>query len=283
MNEELQIQSAGISSKMMNHFLQTGDVLHFKEEDKLKIMHMICNKLGVDPITRPVELLKLPATNKTPEREIWYLSSTGCEMIAAKWKMSFKIKDRGVDKEEGIAYCVMEATIPETNRVDEATAFVECAIKDMKGEIKLFFGTQMANARMKCETKARRRLIKRLAGLDYIDEDDVKDLEKERKSEALKSLMETTDIIKTEIKDEIYDKTRPEHKRLLAEWCKRQGLDPKIESDKEKIIAIQEEILKHEGYLCEDYENKLFLQCYEHIIGLFQPSTIEDEKNESTN
>ncbi len=237
MSEELIKQNNEVSAAVMNRFLQTGDVKPFNEVDKLKIMHGICERLGVDPVARPLELLEFNG------KQVWYLSATGCEMIAAKWNMSFEIVKHEINKDEGLVECIMRGTVPQTGRKDEATAFVQCAKKNLKGEIEQFFGLDMANARMKCETKARRRLIKRLAGLDYIDEDDLKEIQKQTKTETMTSLIDNYQK-SIEIKDELYDKTRPEHKRLLAEKCKELGLDPKLENDKQIILLTQDLLIK---------------------------------------
>lgn len=247
MKKELQKVTIDISVENLNKFYRTGDVINFTDVEKIQVMHMLCKRLELDPITRPLDLIKLPPTNKTPEREIWYLTASGCEMIAAKWKMSFKIKEKGVDRDSGIAYFIIEGTIPETNRTDEATAYVQCLTINPKGEKELFFGTNMANALMKCETKARRRLIKRLTGLDYIDEDDLpdkKELDKQTKADALNAAM--LNVTPKEISEpveeiEFYDRTRPPHKVILKEVCENAGLS--LKNDIEYIRLVQDRII----------------------------------------
>ncbi len=244
-----------IKPDVMSKFLRTGDVIHFNDEEKLQIMHMICKRLGVDPISRPLELLKLPGTDKMPAREIWYLSATGCELIAGIWKMSFRIKEKGIEKDEGVAYYVIEGKIPDTDRVDEATAYVECGTRLTNGEVKLWFGTQMANARMKAETKARRRLIRRLTGLDFIDEDDIRDDKKDsdmkKKADELAAAMtgqENNDTPKLELVTtepeelEVYDRSTTSHKVILKDVCVKAGLS--LKEDIAFIKQLQDELIE---------------------------------------
>lgn len=254
MNEMTTYQQK-IPASVLNKFLQTGDVISFTDEQKLLIMQMLCEKYGLDPVTRPLDLIKMPQSNNTPAREIVYLTANGCELIAAKWKMSFKIKEKGIDKDAGVAYFVLEGRIPETDRSDESTAYVQCVRKNIKNEPEYFFGTDMANALMKCETKARRRLIKRLTGLDYIDEDDItrddkKELDTQAKKNALSDAMngiknDTIDVEaakEPEEEIELYDKTRPSHKIILKDVCVNAGLS--LKDDIEFIKQIQDRLIE---------------------------------------
>lgn len=141
-------------SESMRAYLRTGDLSTLPEPEQDKILVKMCAHYGLDPVLRPFCII--PAQNK----KIWYATKTATDMVAARDKLSRRFKDRRIDKELMICEIIME--ISDGKRVEEGTAVVslgEFARDPKTGQIteRMLAGEGLANAIMRCETKAKRR------------------------------------------------------------------------------------------------------------------------------
>jgi hypothetical protein len=138
----------------MRAYLRTGDLSTLPEPEQDKILVKMCAHYGLDPILRPFCII--PAQNK----KIWYATKAATDMVAARDHLTRRFKERRIDRELMICEIIMEIT--DGKRVEEGTAVVslgEFARDPKTGQIteRMLAGEGLANAIMRCETKAKRR------------------------------------------------------------------------------------------------------------------------------
>lgn len=141
-------------SESMRAYLRTGDLSTLPEPEQDKILVKMCAHYGLDPVLRPFCII--PAQNK----KIWYATKAATDMVAARDGLTRKFKERRIDKELMICEIIMEIT--DGTRIEEGTAVVslgEFARDPKSGQIteRMMAGEALANAIMRCETKAKRR------------------------------------------------------------------------------------------------------------------------------
>jgi hypothetical protein len=119
----------------------------------------VCESLELNPYTRPFEYLRLNG------RLVLYAKKDCTDQLRAKRRVSVEIGERKVA--DGLAVVKARATTPD-GRVDESIGVVACG--NAAGEA-------LANALMKAETKAKRRVTLSICGLGFADESEVEGLE----------------------------------------------------------------------------------------------------------
>jgi hypothetical protein len=129
-----------------------GDLSALTPQQQLDYYQAVCRSLGLNPLTRPFGLLKL--NNKTT----LYALKDCTEQLRSTRRISIQIVSR--ETLEGVYVVTARATTPD-GRNDEATGAVN--LHGLKGE-------QLANAFMKAETKAKRRVTLSISGLGLLDE-----------------------------------------------------------------------------------------------------------------
>ncbi len=132
-----------------------GDLSKFNPTQRVIYYQKICSHLNLDPITRPFEYLEL---NK---KVTLYAKKEAAEQLRKLYKLSIIIVDRSIF--DGIYVVTARATLPD-GRQDESTGAV--SVNGLKGQDK-------ANAMMKAETKAKRRVTLSILGLGFLDESEV--------------------------------------------------------------------------------------------------------------
>jgi hypothetical protein len=135
-----------------------GDLRRLTEEQKAAYIGAVCQSLGLNPLTRPFELIILNG------KEVLY-PTKGC---TDQLRASRSISVTRLDKElVGDLYQVTAYGRDASGREDSSLAAV--SIQGLKGEA-------LANAVMKCETKAKRRLTLSLSGLGWPDESEIESI-----------------------------------------------------------------------------------------------------------
>jgi hypothetical protein len=149
MSKEIQIASP------IENALMRGDLSKLNENERLSYYKQICTSLGLNPLTKPMEYITLNG-------KLVLYATKGCtEQLRNVHKVSLKITSR--ESIEGVYVVTAEALLPD-GRCDSATGAV--SIGNLKGEA-------LANAFMKAETKAKRRVTLSLLGLNMLDESEV--------------------------------------------------------------------------------------------------------------
>lgn len=159
-NKELQQKEAAVTASI----IIDGDLSRLHPSDKVLYYRGYCERLGLDPFTKPFDLLRLQG------REILYLTRSGAQQLNKMHGVSHQIISRELMAEPGIFQVIARATLPD-GRFTESMAAV--SIANMKGE-------QYCNALMKAETKAKRRSTLDLLGLGILSEEEAVTLPGER-------------------------------------------------------------------------------------------------------
>lgn len=146
--------------------LITGDLTHLKPQERLTHYMNVCTSLGLNPHTKPFGYLQL--NGKT----VLYALREAAEQLRKVNGVSIeKLEGRVVDD----LYVVTATAKDASGRVDSATGAVTLA--GLKGDAK-------ANAIMKAETKAKRRVTLSICGLGMLDESEVHSIQGARTVEA---------------------------------------------------------------------------------------------------
>lgn len=159
-NKELQQKEAAVTASI----IIDGDLSRLHPSDKVLYYRGYCERLGLDPFTKPFDLLRLQG------REVLYLTRSGAQQLNKMHAVSHQIISRELMAEPGIFQVIARATLPD-GRFTESMAAV--SIANMKGE-------QYCNALMKAETKAKRRSTLDLLGLGILSEEEAVTLPGER-------------------------------------------------------------------------------------------------------
>lgn len=138
--------------------LMKGDLAALNEPQRLSYYKQVCESLGLNILTRPLDYIQLNG-------KLTLYATKGCaEQLRRIHKVSIKVVGREVL--EGIYVVTAQASLPD-GRVDESTGAVP--IDNLKGEAR-------ANAYLKCETKAKRRVTLSICGLNMLDETEVESI-----------------------------------------------------------------------------------------------------------
>lgn len=135
--------------------LVEGDLSKLSTEDRITYYTRMCDSVGLNPTTKPFEYLKLNG------KLVLYARKDCTDQLRSLRGVSIQIVAR---ENVGDVYVVTaRATLPD-GRCDESTGAVACA--GLKGD-------NLANALMKAETKAKRRVTLSVCGLGILDDSEV--------------------------------------------------------------------------------------------------------------
>lgn len=140
---------------ILEQVLVNGDLSKLTGVERFRYYHKVCESLGLNPLTKPFDYITLNG------KLTLYVNRSGTDQIREKHNVSVVITDKR--SEEGLYIVSAKATLPD-GRTDESTGAVP--IEGLKGEAR-------ANAIMKAETKAKRRVTLSIVGLGWLDESEV--------------------------------------------------------------------------------------------------------------
>jgi hypothetical protein len=132
-----------------------GDLSKLSEGDRLKLYNETCKSLGLNPLTKPFEYVQLNG------RLTLYARKDCTDQLRNIKSISITKLETRLDNS---LYIVTAYATDKDGRTDVATGAL--SIGNLKGDA-------LANAIMKCETKAKRRVTLSLAGLGFIDETEI--------------------------------------------------------------------------------------------------------------
>jgi hypothetical protein len=145
-----------------------GDLSKLTSDEKLNYMNMVCSSLGLNPLTRPFDFIKFQG------KEVMYARKDCTEQLRKIHGVSIALTSKEVI--DGI-YVVSARAKDKNGKEDESTGAVQ--IDNLRGLDK-------ANAMMKAETKAKRRVTLSICGLGMLDESEIESIpvESEKSREA---------------------------------------------------------------------------------------------------
>jgi hypothetical protein len=132
-----------------------GDLAKLNPEQRNVYYKSVCDSLGLNPLTRPFEYITLNG------KLVLYARKDCTDQLRKLQNVSIRIVGR--DLMDDLIVVTAEATNA-NGRTDSSIGAV--SIQGLKGEAK-------ANALMKAETKARRRVTLSLCGLGVVDESEI--------------------------------------------------------------------------------------------------------------
>lgn len=150
MGRELAPRPSGADA--LEAVIAAGDLNNLSASQRLDLYQRTCETLGLNPLTRPLEYLKLQG------RTIMYVRKEACDQLRRIHSITIQIVERVIDND--VLTVVARASTPE-GRCDEEIGSVSVA--GLRGEA-------LANAQMKALTKAKRRATLSICGLGYLDE-----------------------------------------------------------------------------------------------------------------
>lgn len=151
------VERPKMDAKVIEQVLLGGDLSKLSTEQRLTYYQRTCESLGLNPLTKPFDYLTL--NGKT----VLYARKDATEQLRMIHDISIDPKTFTREVIEGIYVVTAPASMP-SGRTDVSTGAV--AIDGLKGEAR-------ANAMMKAETKAKRRVTLSICGLGMLDETEV--------------------------------------------------------------------------------------------------------------
>lgn len=154
MNNIVQLNNQ-IQYETLEKVLVQGDLSKLSSQERLVYYTKTCESLGLNPMTRPFDYIVL--NNKLT----LYAKRDATEQLRKIHSISIEITKR---EQIGDVYMVQAKATDNEGRTDESIGAVN--IGGLSGDA-------LANALMKAETKAKRRVTLSIAGLGLLDETEV--------------------------------------------------------------------------------------------------------------
>jgi len=198
---------------IMERVITTGDLAKLTPVERVNYYHALCNSLGLNPLTKPFEYILLDG------KMTLYARRDATDQLRKLYDVSVIIVGR--ETINGVHIVTARATLP-NGRTDESTGAVPIEKEGGQwqepkqeggkrwfkadGTTTPLRGEAMANAIMKAETKAKRRVTLSIVGLGWIDETE---LETIPSAQPRHVNMETGEIINPQPTVTVVDDPRP--------------------------------------------------------------------------
>lgn len=177
-----------LAPEVISKLILSGDLSDLNPQERVIYYTAICERLGLDPVTKPFTILKLPGRNHEPDKVVMYCDRGGAAQLVKIHNVKREIIAR--EERDGCYIVTARASTPD-HRSDESIGVVpvekengewESRRKRNGDEYRFFAGNgtytklrgdALANAMMKAETKAKRRATLDLLGLGMLDESEI--------------------------------------------------------------------------------------------------------------
>ncbi len=143
------------SMAVIENVMVKGDLSKLSDFERVNYYKMVCESMNLNPLTKPFDYILLNG------KLTLYATKNCTEQLRKLNGVSIEALD---DKVVDDLYIVKAKARDKTGRTDESTGAVN--IGNLKGEAK-------ANAIMKAETKAKRRVTLSISGLGWCDETEI--------------------------------------------------------------------------------------------------------------
>ena len=146
------------SGALMERVVAVGDLDGLQPMERAKYYARVCESMGLNPLTKPFAYIRLNG------KLTLYALRDAADQLRKIHAVSVVIAKR--ETVQDIHVVTARAQMPD-GRTDESTGAV--SVGGLKGE-------SLANALMKAETKAKRRVTLSICGLGWLDETEVSDV-----------------------------------------------------------------------------------------------------------
>lgn len=140
---------------IVERVVMAGDLGKLTPADRVSYYRATCESVGLNPLTRPFDYITLNG------KLTLYARKDATDQLRRIHRVSVEIANR--DRIEDVYIVTARATTPD-GRTDESTGAV--TIGSLKGDA-------LANALMKAETKAKRRVTLSICGMGWLDETEI--------------------------------------------------------------------------------------------------------------
>ena len=147
-----------VNAATIEQVLISGDLNRLTPDQRNIYYKSVCDSLGLNPLTRPFDYIVLNG------KLTLYARKDCTDQLRSLRGISIRIVSR--ETVEGVTIVTAQAT-DKSGRIDESTGAVSVA--SLRGEA-------LANAVMKSETKAKRRVTLSICGLGFTDESEVESI-----------------------------------------------------------------------------------------------------------
>lgn len=157
MSNKLAKTEQGISQEVLNKLMIEGDLSKFSESQLLEYYAAMCARYGLDPISRPFDVVVLKG------RKVMYANKTCAAQVTVTNQLTVAIIDKA--KHGDVFTVTARATRPDGGYVDDMGA-VAWPTSPM----------EQADAILKAATKAKRRAVFAAVGLGMLSQEEVQDI-----------------------------------------------------------------------------------------------------------
>jgi len=154
-SKKLAVQDTAVDSKVVETLLINGDLAQLTPQQRVDFYWSICESLGLNWKTQPFAYIRLNG------KLTLYCQKSATDQLRKLHGISVRILERKIENE---IYMVTATAKDKLGRYDEDVGAVN--IRGLNGD-------KLANALMKAETKAKRRVTLAICGLAKIDESEV--------------------------------------------------------------------------------------------------------------
>jgi hypothetical protein len=158
-------QNQNQNTDIVANVILNGDLSKLSGTQRVEYYNGYCSRLGLDPYTKPFDLLKLNG------REILYCTRSGAQQLNKLHNVSHQITSREINEMAGVYVVTARASLPDGRFTESLGA---ANINGLKGDA-------WGNAAMKAETKAKRRATLDLLGLGVLDETEIETIPSAKK------------------------------------------------------------------------------------------------------
>lgn len=148
--------------------LTEGNLSRLTLPQRVDYLNALCAGVGLNPLTQPIQF------HTYQGKTVPYATKGAAEQLRKIHGVSVKIVDR---RKDGDLFIVTAQATTKDGRTDESLAALDVA--GLAGE-------RLANALMKTETKAKRRVTLSIIGLSILDETELEDMRRAEASGAEK-------------------------------------------------------------------------------------------------
>lgn len=175
-NEIIKKDEQNIELSVIEQVVMQGDLSKLNPEQRVIYYRKVCESLGLNPYTRPFDYISLNG------KLTLYAKKDATEQLRRSQGISIEKIESKID---GDLYIVTVSARCKDGRTDASTGVV--TIGHLKGDAK-------ANALMKAETKAKRRVTLSISGLGWVDETEIETIPGAKTIEVDLSTGEIADI-----------------------------------------------------------------------------------------
>lgn len=165
---QIKQSNQNMNTDIVANVILNGDLSKLSGTQRVEYYNGYCSRLGLDPYTKPFDLLKLNG------REILYCTRSGAQQLNKLHNVSHQITSREINEMAGVYIVTARASLPDGRFTESLGA---ANINELKGDA-------WGNAAMKAETKAKRRATLDLLGLGVLDETEIETIPAAKKPDS---------------------------------------------------------------------------------------------------